>query len=74
MARYSWIPKNFQALVKFFINFLYFLRKTYKKLLGKSKAARCMSPGISKFSQVIFANVVLRISANWASVNLTSGF
>lgn len=46
---------------------------TYKKLLGKSNAALCISPVISIFSQTILANVVLRISFNWASVNRRFG-
>lgn len=40
---------------------------THKKLLGRSKAARCISPGSSMFSQKIFERVLLRNSVNWAS-------
>lgn len=65
-----------RKLEKSFMRFLFalkFSRDPYKKLLGRSKAARCMSPGTSRLSQTILASVVLRISVNWASVKRTAG-
>lgn len=46
---------------------------TYKKLLGKSKAARCISPGMSKLSQKILARVVFLTSVSCAGVKRTVG-
>lgn len=47
------------------------MKKTYKKLLGKSKAARCISPGMSRLSQKILASVVFLSSVSWAPVKRT---
>ena len=65
------IVKNTPTLITKIMNLN--LNYAYKKLLGKSKAARCISPGTSKFSQTSFAIVVFLNSVNCASLNLTTG-
>lgn len=46
---------------------------TYKKLLGRSKAALCISPGWSKLSHISLDIVVFLISASCCSVKRAAG-